>query len=425
MDRRGVVQRSSSLAGAPTRPRSRPKAIAPTLMLVIGLGLADSVHASESLSTTAMQDPMAELGRQVFFDKSLSEPAGTSCASCHDPKRAFSGDNGSGLGVPRGSRPDALGFRDAPTLMYLAKAPAFGWVEDGDEVVPVGGMFWDGRADTFESQARGPLFAAHEMNNADVPSLARKLAAAPYAPQIGALFGSDALTDPERTVSAALSGLGALQRSEVFQPFTSKFDAAKRGQTTLTEQEERGFAAFSIGQKGNCHECHTVDIDSKDPADSLFTNFRFHALGVPRNMTLPATQDPGYQDRGLCDALRDRGGVEQVDRYCGFFKAPTLRNIALSGPYMHNGHFKSLRDAVAFYATRDTNPELWYPGGDKFNDLPQAMRSNIDLKKRPYHRKIGKRPALNDEEVDDIVAFLHTLTDGWQPPPQAATSQSK
>ncbi len=81
---------------------------------------------------------------------------------------------------------------------------------------------------------------------------------------------------------------------------------------------------------------------------------------------------------------------------------------------MHNGRFPTLREAVAFYATRDTHPERWYPG-EKFDDLPQALRGNVDLDTRPYHRRPGQRPALSDEEVDDIVAFLQTLTDGYTP----------
>jgi cytochrome c peroxidase len=102
-------------------------------------------------------------------------------------------------------------------------------------------------------------------------------------------------------------------------------------------------------------------------------------------------------------------------RWCGWFKTPTLRNVAVTAPYMHNGKFATLREAVAFYATRDTEPQLWYTNGEKFDDLPPALRSNVDVDTRPYHRMPGRRPALNDEEVDDIVAFLNTLTDGYSP----------
>lgn len=360
-----------------------------------------------------LSNPIEDLGRRIFFDTNLSNPPGTACASCHDPARAFAGDNGSGLGVAQGARDGETGFRKAPTLNYLAGASAFSWVDTPDGPVPVGGLFWDGRANSFEEQARGPLFAPHEMNNQDEAALATRARAASWAGDLTRLFGPTTLDDPASAVTAMTTALGAFQRSAVFAPFTSKFDAVKRGQAKFTEQEERGLTLFSIGQKGNCHECHVVDLDSANPADSLFTNFRYHALGVPRNPRLPATAAQDYFDLGLCEPLRARGQPAEPDRYCGFFRVPTLRNIALTAPYMHNGHFDSLRDAVAFYATRDTNPELWYPDADKFNDLPASMRTNVDLQQRPYHRKLGKRPALKDAEVDDIVAFLHTLTDGW------------
>lgn len=400
----GLVLRVPSMW--PIRKRVR---IAAVMFLVAGTTVMPLAGATDA-------NPLETLGRQIFFDSSLSDPPGTSCASCHEPERAFSGDNGSGgIGVARGAKSDAFGFRKAPTLRYLATLPAFGWTEIDGEKQPVGGMFWDGRASGFEDQARGPLFAPHEMNNADPAALAQRVRAATWAVDLKELFGADVLQDAEQTVTAVTVALGAFQRSREFAPFTSKFDAVKRGEAELTEQEERGLTLFSISQKGNCHECHVVDLDSVNPADSLFTNFRYHALGVPRNVGLPATRDTGYADLGLCETLRTAGAGPEADKYCGWFRTPTLRNVALTGPWMHNGYFKTLREAVAFYATRDTNPERWYPDGEKFNDLPQAMRENVDLKQRPYHRKLGKRPALKDAEVDDIVAFLHTLSDGWKP----------
>jgi len=362
---------------------------------------------------------LIHLGRVIFMDTELSEPAGVSCASCHDPARAFSGDNGSGIGVARGAPEGSLGFRKSPTLKYLATTPALGWATIDDEEQLVGGMFWDGRANSFEAQALGPLFSAHEMNNANAASLAAKLAKADYAEQLTAIFGQDLFSRPDDAVSAVATALGAFQRSPQLQPFSSKFDAVLRGQAELTEQEERGLSWFTIGQKGNCLSCHSVNIDSDKPEDSLFTNFGYHAIGAPRNTVLPATIDPDYNDLGLCETLRKDKAFENPDRFCGFFKTPTLRNVALTGPYMHNGVFKTLREAVAFYATRDTNPEQWFPNGDKFNDLPEAMRGNVDTTKRPYHRKKGKRPALKDEEIDDLVAFLKTLTDGYVPDKKA------
>ncbi|MGN5507475.1 hypothetical protein ACLJCO_09730, partial [Campylobacter coli] len=100
---------------------------------------------------------------------------------------------------------------------------------------------------------------------------------------------------------------------------------------------------------------------------------------------------------------------------CGAFKVPTLRNVATRKAFFHNGRFKTLREALRFYVTRDTQPELWYPvvNGvvDKFNDLPPAYRANVNTTEVPYNRKPGDAPALSDAEIDDVIAFLGTLND--------------
>jgi len=352
---------------------------------------------------------MIEAGRLLFFDVRLSEPPGTACASCHDPGRAFTGDNGSGLAVPRGSRPGTLGTRNAPTVMYLATSPGPGMSEKDGKAVPSGGFFWDGRAATLAEQTLGPLFSAHEMNNRDMGALVAKVATSEAAAPLKRAYGAAVFADTASAGRAITAALAAFEQSPALSPFTSRFDAALRGQVRLTEQEERGRSLFVIAQKGNCASCHSINPDSRDPRDSLFTDFAFHAPGVPRNGDIAK---PGVMDLGRCDALpADAPGRT---RWCGWFKTPTLRNVALTAPYMHNGRFANLREAVAFYATRDTNPERWYPA-DKFDDLPLELRGNVDLETRPYHRKPGQRPALNDEEIDDIVAFLQTLTDGYAP----------
>jgi cytochrome c peroxidase len=101
--------------------------------------------------------------------------------------------------------------------------------------------------------------------------------------------------------------------------------------------------------------------------------------------------------------------------HCGLFKTPTLRNIAITAPYMHNGFFDTLRDAVAFYATRDTHPARWFPAGVKFDDLPARYHANVDVDTPPYQRRPRQGPQLSNGEIDDIVEFLYTLTDGYQP----------
>jgi cytochrome c peroxidase len=373
-------------------------------VLASAFALAATAADAETLRVAA--------GRRLFFDPQLSEPPGTSCASCHDPSRAFSGDNGSGAAVARGSRPGQRGTRNSPTLMYLAGAPPFGWQDREGRRVPVGGLFWDGRARSFADQARFPLLAANEMNNASREAVVAKVAAGEAAAALRAAWGDDVFASTDRAWMAITDSLEAFQRSADFAPFTSKFDAALRGRATLTEQEERGQGLFLIAQKGNCAACHTLNADSRRPQDSLFTDFAYHALGVPRNDDVAG---PGEFDLGLCGPARTDLAGEA--RWCGSFRTPTLRNIARTAPYMHNGRFATLREAVAFYATRDTEPQRWYPNGEAFDDLPAPLRGNVDRETRPYHRQPGQRPALRDDEIDDIVAFLHTLTDGFSGPP--------
>jgi len=360
------------------------------------------------------------LGLRLFFDTSLSEPAGVACASCHDPRRAFTGNNSTMNGVARGSRSDQFGTRDAPTVMYLATAPRFGSVERDGKRVPVGGFFWDGRADTLEEQAKQPLFNAVEMNNADTPALIAKVAKSAYAAEFRQVWGDTIFDDPETALDAVAASIAAFERTRAFQPFTSKFDYVMRGEAQFTAQEQRGLSLFTLRQKGNCAQCHSVDVASRDPQKSLFTDFGFHALGLPRSTRIPKNADPAFVDLGLCERVpvslaKGRKPPAQDPATCGFFKTPTLRNITVTAPYMHNGFFDNLRDAVAFYATRDTDPARWYPGGKKYNDLPARYHANVNVETPPYQRRPQQGPQLSKVEIDDIVEFLYTLTDGYKP----------
>ena len=372
--------------------------------------------------------PRERLGLHLFFDVNLSEPAGLACASCHDPRRAFTGNNNTLIGVALGSRSDQFGTRDAPTIMYLATTPRFsrhGIVEQDGKRLPAGGHFWDGRADTLEEQAKQPFFNPVEMNNTDTASLIAKVAKSVYAAEFRKVWGDKSFNHPETALDAVAASIAAFERTRVFQPFTAKFDYVMRGQAAFTEQEQRGLSLFTIRQKGNCAQCHTVDAASRDPQKSLFTDFSFRALGLPRSLRVPKNADPAFIDLGLCERVPVAGAKLPVavtkptvtdPATCGLFKTPTLRNITITAPYMHNGLFDHLRDAVAFYATRDTDPARWYAEGKRFNDLPEKYHANVDVDTPPYQRRPQQRAQLTDAEIDDIVAFLYTLTDGYTPP---------
>jgi cytochrome c peroxidase len=202
-------------------------------------------------------------------------------------------------------------------------------------------------------------------------------------------------------------------------PFTSKFDDYLRGTATLTELEMRGVAAFKNPEKGACDGCHRFVETSKRTERSLFTTFGYDAVAVPRNADIPANQDPRYSDVGLCERKQTRV-PSSAAQWCGDFRTPSLRNVAVRERFMHNGRFTKLRDVVAFYATRATAPSTWYPQVAKFDDVPAKYRGNVNVPSLPYNRAEGDKAPLDDEDIDAIVAFLETLTDAQYLDPIAA-----
>jgi cytochrome c peroxidase len=406
-------------------------AFAPALLFGIFLALPvlsqDRETHSAAFHRSDYERPLSDLellGKRIFEDRGLSEPAGVACASCHDRKRAYKGDNRSPIpGVALGSRPGEYGNRKPPTVMYMSFSPDFGFAkvaEGGAEKLEArGGQFWDGRAADLAAQPSVPMTNPLEMNNPSAEAVAEKVKAASYAPMMTAVFGPDAFSDPKAAFQRVAQALSAYESSELLAPFSSRFDDHLRGAEPLTPQEARGLALFVDPKRGNCVACHAVKPDSKDPADWLFTDFGYVALGVPRNAAIPVNADPLSFDLGLCK----RPGLDAVlppgvppSSLCGAFKTPTLRNVAVRAPYFHNGAIASLRDAVAFHATRDTDPKRWYvtpKGGepDKFDDLPSAYKTNVNVEEAPFDRKWGQTPRLDDSDIDALVAFLNTLTD--------------
>jgi cytochrome c peroxidase len=375
---------------------------------------ADSVPVVDPIPSHTVPPLTAreKVGQSIFLDTALSDPPGTSCASCHDPDTAFSGNNGSDSGVARGSRPGHFARRNAPSVLYMKYVPPFHFaLEDDDDVAesPFGGLTWSGRADTVAQFARLPLFDADEMNNASEAEIARKLRAGSYAADLAREFPG-ALETPAAAMKAFGEALQAFLTSETMSPFTSKFDDYLRGKVQLSPLEMKGLAAFENRAKGACKSCHMMYEHSNRPESSLFTNYSYDAVGAPRNRAAAANADRKRFDLGLCQ--RGQKGAPSSDpKWCGAFRIPSLRNVAVRRRFMHNGAFSTLRQVVAFYATRSTNPGLWYPHGAQFDDLPGPYRGNVNTVSFPYNRREGDPPAMDDADIDAIVAFLQTLTD--------------
>ena len=203
----------------------------------------------------------------------------------------------------------------------------------------------------------------------------------------------------------------------MFYPYSSKYDAFLAGRAKLSPSEARGLALFEAPEKGNCASCH-ISQRANNGAPPEFTDYGLIAIGVPRNRAIPANADPNHFDLGLCGP--DRTDFRDRAEYCGLFKTPSLRNVTRRQVFMHNGVFHTLKQVMDFYVERDTDPSKWYPRNpdgtvDKYDDLPAAYHDNVNVDP-PFDRKPGDKPALDAAEIDDVIAFLGTLTDGYTPP---------
>lgn len=396
-----------------------------------------SVPAGRSRADVYAQvERITSVGRLMFFDASLSGSGKLACASCHSPQHGMSPPNA--LSMQFGGRDmKQSGMRAAPTLKYLQIDPQFSEHfydsdDHGDDSIdagPTGGLTWDGRVDHGADQARIPLTSPFEM--ASTPhKVVAAVRRAPYAGQFRQAFGPRILDDDAQAFAAVLRAFEIFEQSpEDFYPYSSKYDAYLAGNAKLSDAEMRGLQLFNDEKKGNCASCH-ISRRGLNGTPPQFTDFGLIALGLPRNRALAANRDPRFFDLGACGPLREdlRGRAE----FCGIFKTPTLRNVALRKTFFHNGLVHSLDDAVRFYVERDTRPQKWYPRDRhghvmKFNDLPTPYRQNVNMEP-PFGGRPGDRPALTDAQIRDVVAFLHTLTDGYEPdtvePPQAPAHAS-
>lgn len=323
-------------------------------------------------------DTMERLGQYLYKDKNLSFNGTQSCQVCHHPFSGFA-DRRNALHpeinvVSLGADGVSLGGRNAPTSAYAGFSPSLSIV-NGEWV---GGLFWDGRADgsvlgdSLAEQAQGPPLNPVEMAMPDKQSVIDVIAASAYANLFLRVFGPDAFTDVHAAYDNFGRAIAAYERSGEVTRFSSKYDVA---QNQFTEAELRGMLLF----ENNCSACHSTTAAFGSPAP-LFTNYHYANIGVPANPLVPRTEpDPGL-GATVADLNQD-----------GKFKVPTLRNIAASPPYTHNGYFSNLGDMVAFK-------------NDSSAFTPELDR-NIDV-------RVGNL-GLSSADVDDLVSFLQTLTDGY------------
>lgn len=283
------------------------------------------------------------LGRALFFDPILSLDSSISCASCHQPALAFT-DGGA---VSRGLA-GRMGQRSAPSLLNIG--------------FHYKGVFWDGRSPSLEEQALHPLGDSLEMGN-QWSAIQERLRQHPAYP----IHFQEAFPNAPIGQETTAKALAQFQRTLISA--NSKFDQVLRGEAQFTPEEKRGWtiffdAGYPETPMAECSHCHT---------DPLFTNLNFSNNGLDESSSLSE-----FPDRGL-------GQISGNKYDNGRFRVPTLRNILLTAPYMHDGRFSTIEEVIQHYNE-----------GGKYAE-------NVDPNVRPLH--------LSDKDQQDLITFLQTLTD--------------
>jgi cytochrome c peroxidase len=348
-----------------------------------------------SLGALAREQSLKEaVGKLIFHDKSLSQPVGQSCHTCHQSRGAFSDPDNV---VSPGATPTLFGNRNAPSISYAKFNPELYW--DKTEEHWVGGLFHDGRAKTLQQQADKPFTNPLEMGNPSNAVLIDKVKQADYTKLLKQLYG-EAIWDDEKTaINAITDALVAYESGPEFAPFSSKFDLYLEGKTTLSRLEKQGLDLFEAEDKGNCAACHPSQPGANDEPP-LFTDFTYDNLGLAPNQNLPflemaANYNPAGKDY-VDPGLAGNPHIDKPQSQLGKFKVPTLRNVAKSAPYMHNGIFNTLEEVVDFYNSRDIEGKWGKP----------------EVKQTVNHDELGDLK-LTKPEVKALLAFMETLTDGY------------
>jgi cytochrome c peroxidase len=378
-----------------------------------------------------------QLGRILFFDTALSDPEGQSCATCHDPGVGWTGPrsdiNQAGSVYP-GAVHTRFGNRKPPSAAYATQSPVLHY--DTEEELFIGGNFWDGRAtgwlmgEPAAEQAQGPFLNPVEHNLPDPATVVSKVCSSAYSDQFKGYFGNAICDDVVNAYNAIGQALLAYEKSAEVNAFSSKYDYYLRDpqRYPLNEQELKGLQLFADTERAKCSECHPSAL-GEDGSLPLFTDFSFDNLGLPKNPANPTYQMPpefnpegaSWVDPGLGGFL---AGVPRFAHFApanqGLHKVPTLRNVdkrptpEFVKAFGHNGIFKSLKEIVHFYNTRDVLPVC--------EEIPDAKPGQNCWSKPEVAANVNTEElgnlGLSEEEEWAIVAFMQALSDGWTPEPK-------
>ena len=361
-----------------------------------------STHIAVADNQPPTFDRQSDLGRALYFDTRLSKNRTQSCASCHDPQHATIDvrTNASNGAVSLGDNGHSLGDRNAPTVSYAALSPIFHKNKKGEYV---GGQFLDGRENNLQGQAGGPPLNPIEMGMPNKQSVVSRIKQdIHYVAAFERFFGKQVFDATDAAYDAMTQSIATFEKTDFFAPFDSRYDRYLRGELELTDSEELGRTLFFSEQFTNCNLCHQLKTLPGSKFET-FSNYKYHNIGVPKNTAVRRLNgiSTDYVDRGLLENPK----VDDPEQ-AGKFKVPTLRNIAVTGPYMHNGVFKDLRTVVLFYnkynsknVKRHINPET------SANWQPPEVSKNISM------TELQTGPALNNKRIDALVDFMKTLTD--------------
>lgn len=349
----------------------------------------------------------ALLGKKLFFDTSFSLNRTLSCASCHDREHAFIDarydTNPVGGALSVGDDGVTLGGRNAPTITYAKFIPDFLQL---DNETYLGGQFWDGRAKNLQAQAKGPFLDHAEMMMPSANALVQRVKEnSVYVEELKRLYGSDVFNKVEDAYSAVAQSIAKFEKTPEFATFDSKFDRSKlpsfnANYYEMSKEEKLGYSLFFSKEKTHCASCHSINSGVETSVE-VFSNFKYENIGIPKNSQALLTRDghTNHTDLGL-------GGRADINSslHYGKTKVPTLRNIAVTAPYMNNGIFKELATVIKYFLYMAGHN---YPINPETNQVWEVAEINSTVN----HKMLHTLSDLNEEEIDALESFLKLLTD--------------
>jgi cytochrome c peroxidase len=366
----------------------------------------------EQLDEPTAEEQKVNLGRSLFFDANLSLRRTVSCSTCHDVNRAFidarylepDTTNPVHGALSVGDDGVTLGGRNAPTATYAQFAPDFASLPSGGYI---GGLFHDGRALDLKAQAKGPLLDPAEMMMPDAATVVDRIQENPdYVTQFKALYGETVFDGTDNAYDAVAESIAAFEMTEAFAPFDSRYDRSRLDPADpdyydMSPLEQQGYTLFFDLNRTGCALCHTLNSESEAPQE-LFTNYGYRNIGTPKNLEALLARD-GHTDT-VDYGLGERPDINDSAHF-GKFKVPTLRNIAVTGPYMHNGVFKELRTVINFYEHMSGN------GTDPINPETGEAWADPEINATISRGALERLQPLEAGDVDALITFLKLLTD--------------